>query len=165
MSRGTVKDLDKEVIDKWFKYEPSTGEFFWRESPNWSIKVGSKAGFMGNGYTRIQLLGKTYMAHRLAWTTFYGTPPKKFIDHIDRDRNNNRIENLRDATHIENMANIAAQKNNRCGLKGAHFHKGSGKYRGSISRNGKKYNLGSFATAEEAHAAYLAKEIELKENE
>ena len=77
------------------------------------------------------------------------------VDHIDGDRLNNRRNNLRLATHAQNMANRKLQKNNKSNFRGVSFHKGSQKWRAEIQKEGTKTNLGYFNTPEEAYAAYL----------
>ena len=77
-----------ELVKRFLEYNPLTGEFKWRPS--------------NNGYVSIRIQGKAYLAHRLAWLITYGKMPKKDIDHIDRNRQNNRIDNLREVTASEN---------------------------------------------------------------
>lgn len=104
-----------------------------------------------------------YFAHRLAWLIYYGTWPKDQIDHIDGDRSNNRIANLREATHDENCENQhrAQSDNYTTGLLGASFDKRKRVFRASIMVKKVVYRLGTFKTAEEAHQAYLAAKRQL----
>lgn len=111
-----------------------------------SGKVGHLAG---------SFLGLKLKAHHAAWIIYYGNGPKWQIDHIDRNPENNSIENLREANNSQNNSNKAAQKNNKLGIKGVSFRKDRGKYQALICANGVRKNLGMFNTAEEAAAAYL----------
>lgn len=125
------------------------GQLYWKERINSSIDISKPAGDIGtDGYRRIQIEGKRYRAHRLIWKYYYGKDPKEFIDHIDGNRTNNNIENLREATRQQNGFNRGPQKNNKLGIKGVRKQKN--KYRASIKINGKEKHLGMFFTIEEA---------------
>lgn len=94
--------------------------------------------------------------HRVIMERVLGRPLEKgeMVDHISGDSLDNRRENLRLATHAENMRNRKAGKNNMAGLKGAYYVKQIGRYRSQIMVNRKNVYLGYFDTAEEAHEAY-----------
>jgi len=83
-----------------------------------------------------------------------GTFPKKAIDHRDGDRTNNRFSNLREATMAQNAGNSKKSKNNISGFKGVSWHREQGKWRAEISCQNKRYWLGFFTSALEAHQAY-----------
>ncbi|MEN2672612.1 HNH endonuclease [Herbaspirillum huttiense] len=137
-------------------YESETGEFHWIFSKNNRIKPGQPAGKLDNhGYLIINVNKKSYKAHRLAWFYFYGEWPDKQIDHINRIRNDNRISNLRLATHSENVQNRDPQSNNKCGLKGVFFCKRDKRWIAQIGVNKKQRRIGSFSNKEDAYAAYL----------
>lgn len=129
---------------KGFTYNPETGEVK-------GIK-GTAITKKGRGYIRCQVCdnGKKHnlFGHRLAWYLYYGELPKNQIDHIDGDKTNNRIENLRDVTHQVNGWN-------RLKAKGYSWHKGREKFISHITLNKKLIHLGFFDTAEQARAAYL----------
>jgi hypothetical protein len=97
------------------------------------------------------------MAHRVAWVHFYGGWPKNVIDHINGDKTDNRIANLRDVPHALNMHNqrAASAHNKRSSLLGAHWHKNGGRWRSNITVAGVTRHLGCFDTEQEAHAAYV----------
>jgi hypothetical protein len=100
-------------------YTPETGEFLWN-LPRPKIRVGQRAGYKkkNTGYIYIEIDGKSYSAHRLAWFYVTGTFPKKQIDHINRNRSDNRYENLREATNSQNKANsIHTNKNGMMKIK------------------------------------------------
>ena len=128
------------------------GELYWKERIHSSIDLSKPAGYVGKDrYRRIQIEGKLYKAHRLVWKYHYGKDPKEFIDHIDGNKINNNIKNLREATRQQNNFNKATQKNNELGIKGV--RKDGNKYRATIIINGKKKHLGMFFTIEEARLA------------
>lgn len=90
------------------RYEPSTGHFFWRERRG-AVARGAMAGSDdGKGYVLIRIDRKTYKAHRLAWLYVYGELPRGSLDHINRQRSDNSIANLREASAAQNNCNRAA---------------------------------------------------------
>lgn len=138
-------------------YDPETGEFTWIGSRHWK---GKKAGTKSNqGYNRIWFLRRKWAAHRLAWLLHYGEWPSGYIDHINGDRFDNRITNLRVANVAENSRNQMASKRNKLGLKGV-SKKQSGRYCATIHIRGKNHHLGTFPTAEDAAMAYNEAAIE-----
>lgn len=142
-------------------YDPETGVFRWALSRGSRAAAGAVAGWLDDkGYVRIQVDGHTCFAHRLAWLHCYGEWPDAHIDHRDGDPSNNRIDNLRAATRSQNMTNQRrAQANNKLGLLGVIRDKR--KFRAQIRVNGRLRSLGSFATPEQAHEAYLAAKAHL----
>lgn len=109
-----------------------------------------KAGTLcSNGYIKICVDYKQYWLHRIIFLMHYGYLPNK-IDHKDRDRLNNRIENLRDATDSVNSINKGVQSNNTSGQPGVSFSKAVGKWHVYIKINNKRTNLGYFEDLEEA---------------
>ena len=108
------------------------------------------------GYIYLEVDGKPYMAHRLAWFYMTGIMPGKQIDHINRNKIDNRFENLREATHGQNRAN--SKNNNPNGLKGVRrlpwMKDGTKCWQAKITHEKKQIYLGCFHTKEEAHQAY-----------
>jgi hypothetical protein len=100
------KEISKEEVQKFLHYDPETGYFTWLASKR-GVKKGSRAGCLNvHGYTFIGLNYTDYLAHRLAWVYVNGEiPDGLFIDHINGKRNDNRIENLRLATPMQNGNN------------------------------------------------------------
>jgi uncharacterized membrane protein len=97
-----------------------------------------------------------YRAHRICWFHTYGVWPTHDIDHINGDKSDNRISNLRDVPKSINIQNEKrARKNNASGLMGVVFRKDRNKWTATVRVNGKPKRLGSFSTPEEAHQAYL----------
>jgi hypothetical protein len=108
------------------------------------------------GYINIRLNNAIYLAHRLVYVYHHGDClDGKNIDHIDGNRTNNRIENLRVATTKENTQNRGKQKNNTTGFKGVTYHHKDRKYQAQIHSNGKMLFLGYYDTPELASAAYV----------
>lgn len=138
-------------------YDPYTGVFV-RVKPAGNRAAGTQIGSRTRqGYLKARVLGQYVKLHRLAWFYVTGGWPEREIDHINRVKDDNRFDNLRDVGTSENCLNqVGPRKNNRCGLLGVHVIKKTGRYRASCSINGKKYHLGVFAAPEEAHAAYAA---------
>ncbi|MDU5780720.1 MAG: HNH endonuclease signature motif containing protein [Pantoea sp.] len=144
-----------ELLSDYLDYDANTGIFKWKKSAG-KRSAGSIAGsLMHIGYIRICVLKQPYMAHRLAWIFHYGELPSSSIDHINGDRSDNRISNLRLANYQENAWNTTQYSNNRCGLKGVHFNSRDKRYIAQITAGGERICLGSFKDKFEAHEAYL----------
>lgn len=138
-------------------YDPNSGRFF-RDYPPSRRRPYAKTREVGfstdKGYRHILVDGRRYIAHRLAWFWMTGNWPPDQVDHIDGNKANNAWVNLRQATNSQNQANTKTRRNNRAGLKGAHYLKASGKWTSRVKVNGSRYFLGLFDTPEQAHAAY-----------
>ena len=152
-----MKLTQKKLKEK-LKYDPDTGIFIWIVKPCRNIIAGSVAGCPKRGYTQIMISGKNYQAHRLAWLYVYGYFPEYQIDHIDRNKSNNRINNLRHATHQCNMRNIGLRKDNTSGIKGVSWAKDRDKWHAHIRVNNKTHHLGYFTDFTEAVCHRLAAE-------
>lgn len=143
-----------EVINELLSYDAETGIFRWKVDMGKKVKKGDIAGSRKNdGYIRIKIHGKDYAAHRLAYLLVHRELPK-FLDHIDRDRANNRISNLRACTLSENELNKGIDKRNTSGVKGVFWNRKSKKWRSQARLKGKLYYLGTFSSKEEAANAY-----------
>ena len=132
-------------------YDPSTGEFT-------SRITGRKVGFVARakGYVCIGVLGKKCNAHRLAFLLSHGRWPAGEIDHIDGDKTNNRLANLREVQRCTNSQNQKrAHQRNKSGLLGVSWDEERGKWISAIFFGGKKKYLGRFDSPEEAHARYV----------
>jgi hypothetical protein len=105
------------------------------------------------GYLRVELDAKNYLQHRVAWFYIHGSWPSHRIDHINLDRTDNRLTNLRECDMSENLMNTGAHKDNVSGFKGVSANKK--RWSASISAYKKRKHLGTFDTPEEAHAAYV----------
>ena len=139
-------------------YDPLTGVFTHRKSAGGRM-AGSVAGSLDvDGYIKIGVLKRLYRAHRLAWLYVYGTWPKHDIDHINRNRSDNRICNLRDVTHQQNMCNAGDFSTNTSGRKGVYWDKRDSRWRARFLLGDKYLSLGRFKTFDEAVAARVAAE-------
>ena len=148
--------ITQEELKKQLKYDPNTGIFIRLTSNSNRIKVGDIAGGMNIGYLIICVNGKKYQAHRLAWLYVYGEAPKHQLDHINHDRSDNRILNLRCTTNQENHKNRTINKNNTSGIIGISWHKKSNKWQVRIMINGKDKYLGRFKDKFEAISARMS---------
>lgn len=162
--------LSVEFLGECFRYEPTTGRFYWKHRPRshfrsvtaWKSFNNKRAGTEclqtpgKDGYHKTVLTadGRRYdiYAHRLAWTLMTGAHPEDEVDHHDGDRSNHTWDNLREATRIQNSWNRGVSKNNKLGIKGVCEYRG--KFRSSIKFRGVYYHLGDFLTLEEASSAH-----------
>ena len=142
-----------EELKEFLDYNPDTGIFTWIKKPNKRIKVGQVAGRTNaKGYIQIRFKGIDYFAHRLAYYMHHGVDPLgKCIDHIDGDKANNKIDNLRLASYAQNQMNhTKLRSDNTSGVIGVHWEKARKKWRATIMLNGKKKHLGLFTNKEDA---------------
>ena len=150
MRTGTTQSRLKECLD----YDPETGVFTWKIRKSYNTKVGGAAGGKGaNRYHSIAVDGVQYATHRLAWLYVHGVWPIDQIDHINGDKLDNRLANLREANNSVNQQNIPIQKNNTSGYTGVSWNKRLNKWIAQIYSNGKNHFLGSFNNPVDANAA------------
>ena len=145
----------REEIERLFSYDPETGVFTWKVNTGVKKMVGKQAGLIipgyHGGYRRLRINGKTYSAARVAWFLLRGRWPPENIDHINGDRGDNRIANLREATQAQNCLNRLGSSEN--GYKGVSPEVKNGKvygYRARIAIKGKTVRLGIYRSAVEA---------------
>jgi hypothetical protein len=144
-------ELTADRLRELVHYDPQTGEFTWVKKRR-RCSVGKRAGCtMKNGYRTIRVDDTLYLAHRLAWLYVTGDWPTDQIDHINGVRNDNRFENLRKATNLQNAHNRKYTRN-KSGFQGV--RKENSKWLAEIKVDYKPVRLGLFNTPEEAHAAY-----------
>lgn len=152
-----IKGLTTARLHELLSYDPETGEFrskVWRGR----VRIGALVGGLTcKGYWQIGIDFKSYEAHRLAWFYMYGEFPPSDIDHINRNRADNRIANLRLATPSQNLAN-STYPPNKCGFRGVGREK-SGRWKASIMVQYRSIRLGTFDSPEAASAAYQAARI------
>ena len=136
-------------------YDAETGIFTWSSTMTGNAKKGSVAGnILNNGYIRISVFGKRYLAHHLAWAYCYGKLPTENMDHINGNKGDNRICNLRLASQSQNMMNQGLRSDNTSGYKGVYYRHRLKKWQAMISVNGKRKTLGHYSTPELAYEAY-----------
>lgn len=146
-------DLLRNQLD----YDSETGIFVWLVKPYKKTPSGSVAGSTyGQGYRYIGIDGIRYSAHRLAWKMTTGSDPVNNIDHINGDKSDNKIANLREATKSQNQYNQGKHADNTSGHKGVCWDKAHGKWKAQISINGKNKYIGIFTDINDAAAAYAA---------
>jgi hypothetical protein len=149
------------IVNEFLAYDPFTGNLFQKKKRP-KVKVGSIAGGLNpDGYRYIQLLGVKYPAHRLVWLIENKQLPVKTLDHIDGNKSNNHITNLREVTNKQNTENRGKQRNNKTGYKGVSFNNRLQKFVAQIQHNYTPIYIGIYLTAYEAHLAYEAKAKEL----
>lgn len=154
--------IDAKEVRRLLDYNPSTGVFTRLVRTSRRINVGDITGCPNEkGYLLISLQNRLYRAHRLAWLYVHGEWPPAEIDHIDGNRSNNAISNLRPSTHAQNMQNLAKKSSNSSGATGVHWARNRSKWKAEIGANGSVVRLGSFSSKEEARNAYLAAKAKL----
>jgi len=138
-------EITKQYLDSILRYDPISGLFYWVLTRCSVAKAGSIAGTIRpDGYTRLRVKGRLHYAHRLAWLAYYGFNTQLEIDHIDQNRLNNSIVNLRQVTRQDNQKNKCINVKNRSGVLGVHFFKERNKWVASISLNNKNVYLGIY---------------------
>ncbi len=151
-NRKNEELLTQDELKRLFKYDPLTGEFVRLVRAGSRGKVGSVAGNVNKvtGYTVIQIAGKAYRAHRLAWLYMVGKWPRNHIDHKNGVRSDNRFSNLRDVTSSENQKNQRRRSDNTSGFVGVCWHKRANKWGAQIRVSGRRSHLGYFDELEDA---------------
>jgi hypothetical protein len=180
---ATRADITPELCRQLLEYDPETGKLYWRprpasmfnesrwrqsrRSPEWAANVWNtnNAGleaFTANsqGYRVGAIADVNLRAHRVAWAIYHGTWPTDHLDHINGDRADNRIRNLRDVPHAENHRNQGRKKCNKSGVNGVIWCKQTQSWRALIKINYRSRCLGRFATVEEAAQARIRADAE-----
>lgn len=161
--------LTAQSLRDLLNYNPETGVFTWLVDCV-SIRIHKRQGEVAGsvcktaGYVIIGIGGHTYMAHVLAWLYVTGDWPSGEVDHRNCIRSDNRWTNLRDIPKAANRQNVRrARKDSGTGVQGVFYSPKGCKnpFTSSVRHDGKQHYLGTFATTEEAHAAYVAKRREL----
>lgn len=152
-----MSDLTQALLKRLLSYDPVTGHFTWLEQYNSRTVVGSTAGTVDNkGYIKIQIYGKQYYSGRLAWFYMTGKWPIGLIDHSDGNQANDAWDNLREATYSESTHNRFLPVG-ESGLRGVRrVPSVPPRWEARIAVGYHRMTLGTFDSAEEAHAAYLA---------
>ncbi len=154
-----------------FRYEPATGKLIWREAApehfklhraflTWNKRFAGKevGAKLSNGYLYVNLKKKVMLVHRIIFAMVHGYWPEQ-VDHINHNRVDNRIENLRAATFVSNGQNISLPVDNTSGRIGVYWFRQRGVWYARIKTNGKNHHLGYFAEKSDAIAAREAAEV------
>jgi len=169
--------MEYEKISSLLSYDPETGFLFWLPRPlsmfssagnqgRWNNRYAGKlAGnikktMLGYEYVTVKVLRKDYCAHRVAWLLYYKCQPPGKVDHINMNPLDNRIENLRDGTHDNNL-NMGMTTRNTSGVSGVCWNKSCGKWQANVRKNGVLYHLGVYTEKSDAAAAVAKKRDEL----
>lgn len=171
------KKLTQEYLKECLTYDPETGIFTWNIRPESHFKTkigynvfknqfsGKKAGNIDiiSGYYKIKISEKSYQAHRLAFLYVEGYIPENQVDHIDRDRLNNKWHNLREVSNQCNQQNCNLQVNNKSGVCGVSWSGTCKKWKSSIGidikKNKRDIHLGYFDKFEDAVMARYFEEL------
>lgn len=145
------KEISQERLLELLSFDEITGLFV-RNVTRGGQKKGVVAGsFDKVGYWLVRVDGYLYFGHHLAWLAFYGVMPNE-IDHINGNKSDNRISNLREVSRSINMGNVV--RKGRGIMQGVRYDKRYSKYQARLMTKGKSLHLGMFDTAEDAHFAY-----------
>lgn len=148
--QSKFRDSDIPHVLSELEYLPETGNLYWKSikrGKSNNIHAGEKTE---HGYVRISLKGKRYYAHHIVWLFENGQWPTQLLDHINGNRSDNRIQNIREATHEENMRNRKISINNKSGVTGVCWITATKLWMASISLNAKPKHLGHFKKLEDA---------------
>lgn len=156
-----MKTFDIDILRSAVSYNPLTGLLVWKRCairPEWwNFKFEGKPAFSvlkPTGYLTGKIFGTHLLAHRAAWAISYGEWPAEYLDHINGDRSDNALSNLRSASAAENQWNKGAYRNNSSGFKGVYWHKPSQSWVARISCNNKIEWASGFKTGALAFEAY-----------
>ena len=164
-----MAELTFAEISKLLKYDPETGKLYWLERPvemfpsarvanTWNSRFSGKEAFTAidaRGYVIGNILNKSHSGHRVCWLLHTGRWPEKNIDHINGNRADNRIENLRDVTRSQNQRNQTRRATNKSGFGGVFWDNRSQRWHAKIKIGGKDKYLGSFIDKDEAIAVRI----------
>jgi len=140
-------------VKETFVYDKKTGILSWRNNRRRGIKANSEAGWVcADGYRAVRLQRKSFLVHRIIWLYVHGSFPQGQIDHINGNRLDNRLGNLRDVSFAENRLNKKRHREGR--LHGCSFNKLQQKWLAQIVINKKIVYLGGYNTEQEAHLIY-----------
>lgn len=175
----STKAIAVEQLSRMISYDGETGGFAWKaRTPDlftrdlpaayiaaWNTKYAGKPIALkfskSRGYWSIGVCGRNYLAHRIAFALVNGRWPITAIDHIDGNRQNNRIENIREVTALENGRNTSLHKTNTSGIAGVCWYKAYGCWVATIRDGGRRRHLGYFKKKSDAAAARKAAETAL----
>ena len=164
--RSPLMQLTQDDVRRALDYDPETGSLTWRtradRDHSWNMRFSGEVA--GNttrtGYRILHMSAGMFLAHRLIWIWMTGDMPDGNIDHINRDRADNRWCNLRLASASQNAMNSGLREANTSGVKGVSWSKGKRRWIAFITLNGRRRHLGSSTMIEEAKRIREAAEAE-----
>lgn len=136
-----------------FAYNPETGLIRWKDKRKDALSKFCAGCVDSRGYIKLKVDGVYYGAHRVVWLLSHGKWPDNLIDHINQNKADNRIANLRDVTQKQNLENVGQYR--KVWKKGAALHKPSGLWHATLGHNYKSISLGYFKTEADAQEAYI----------
>ena len=150
----------RQYAAQFVRYEPETGNFYWLVDRGRGVKAGDRAGHLSQGYITLNFRTNKVRAHRVAWFLCYGELPPCQIDHINRNRADNRICNLRLAVNNEadNLQNLGIRKDNTSGIPGVVWNRCKNRWVVRMYQSGRQICLGYFESFDDAVAARKAGE-------
>ena len=167
---ASLKNISIEVLRQLLRYDPETGKIFWKyrseefftdgvqsakhNAAKWNNKYANAEAltFLSKGYLTGSILRKYALAHRVSYALYHGEWPNN-IDHINHNKSDNRIKNLRSVTKAENSKNLGMNKGNASGFNGVSWDKSKSRWAVKIHANGKRINLGYYIDLNAAIAA------------
>jgi hypothetical protein len=153
INREKENNLLHKVLLDTLEYSPTLGTFT-NKVKRPGIALGKVMGTkLSNNYIAISVRGPKFLAHRLAWFYTHASWPICYIDHIDRNRSNNAISNLREASEYENVHNIKVFDSNTSGFTGV--RKMGNKWQARVQYKGEDFHLGTYCNIEEANIARI----------
>jgi len=152
-----IHHITAELVRSLLDYDANTGVLRWRISRGRS-KTGAIAGTVNkDGYIGISINATTLVAHRVIWLHVHGTWPEYQIDHINGNKSDNRISNLRDVPPAINSQNrTKSHKDSKSGILGVYWHSRDKRWIAQIDVGKRSHHIGTFRTEQEARDAYLA---------
>lgn len=153
-----AKEIDTQILRKLLRYEPETGKLYWleRDDIRFNTQFSGREAFTAvgsHGYHASRVMGTQLLAHRLIWALVYGEWPKHEIDHINGQKTDNRLQNLRSVTASENGRNKRISRRSSSGVIGVYWAEHASKWRAEIKIHQKRYHLGYFPSKAQAASA------------
>ena len=147
-----IKEIPED-IGEYLRYED--GKLFWTQRAAQRLQIGDEAGglYPKIGYRRVKFRDSIYLTHRIIWFLIKKEQPPRILDHINNNKTDNRIENLREVTYSENEQNKNKQKNNTSGVKGVFWCTRDKKWIARVAKNRKRTCVGYFSDLKDAEQA------------